>query len=75
MTIFTAVEDTSVNDDCVLPVHFRDDDTVDANGRLRLGEICDFSGTGNMLHGCPRGCSGATSHYANDGHPWCEEPE
>lgn len=56
-----------------LPTHYRDDDVPDASGRPRLGQLCDHSGTGDMEQGCPRGCSGAREHYANDGHPECED--
>lgn len=52
-----------------LPVHFRDDDPNHGH----RGELCDFSGTGDMDQGCPRGCNGAKEHYANDGHPECDE--
>lgn len=53
----------------VLPVHYRDDDLI-----LKYkGGLCEYSGIGDMDHGCPRGCSGAREHYANDGHEECEE--
>jgi hypothetical protein len=56
----------------ILPVHYRDDDP---NTRHK-GALCPFSGTYAKRSGayCPLGCSGATEHYANDGHPECEEP-
>lgn len=58
-----------------LPIHYRDDEVPDLNGVLRLGQLCDFSGTGDMQQGCPNGCSSAREHYANDGHPECDDPE
>lgn len=58
-----------------LPVHYRDDDYPGVSGRPQLGLICDYSGTGDMQQGCPRGCAGAREHYANDGHLECDDPE
>ena len=55
----------------VLPVHYRDDNP--ATGQL--GQLCDHAGTGDMAAGCPRGCAGARSHYANDGHPGCADDD
>lgn len=55
----------------VLPVHYRDDNP--ATGQL--GQLCDHAGTGDIAAGCPRGCDGARSHYANDGHPGCADDD
>lgn len=39
------------------------------------GEWCRWSGTQIRDHElrCPVGCDGARHHYANDGHPECED--
>ncbi|MDD4865573.1 MAG: hypothetical protein PHQ28_00085 [Mycobacterium sp.] len=54
-----------------LPTHYRDDDPYSRH----LGKLCEHSGTGDMSAGCPRGCEGARTHYANDGHPQCDDAE
>lgn len=51
--------------DNALPTHFRDDETI-------VWKLCDYSGTIPAEPGvCPRGCSGASEHYSNDGHRAC----
>lgn len=47
------------------PTHYRD------NG----SGVCNWSGTERRddNQGCPNGCSGATEHYSNDGHPECDD--
>lgn len=50
-----------------LPIHYRDDDP----NHGRSGGLCPWSGTVGLI--CPFGCAGAREHYANDGHPECEE--
>jgi hypothetical protein len=51
-----------------LPIHYLDD----AGGQQR-GECPHSGGSRNSLGGCPRGCAGATQHYANDGHAGCAD--
>lgn len=48
------------------PFHYRDD---------RAETPCESSYTEGWVEGrtCPRGCDGSRTHYANDGHPECEE--
>lgn len=54
----------------ILPHHYRDDDP--AHGHR--GGVCPFGGTSQPSGICPYGCGGAREHYANDGHPECDEP-
>lgn len=54
--------------DTALPYHYLDED----RGQQR-GPCPHSGGIRNSLGGCPRGCSGATEHYANDGHRGCAE--
>ena len=50
------------------PIHYLDGENK--------GE-CRFSGSPRTddSQSCPNGCSGARYHYANDGHPECEDEE
>ncbi len=45
-----------------LPYHYRDD-----------GRWCKYSNCSSRSGACPAGCDGAHEHYANDGHPECDE--
>jgi hypothetical protein len=46
------------------PVHFRDGD----------GPKCEWSGSPCQPgQTCPNGCAGSKEHYANDGHPECDD--
>lgn len=54
--------------DDALPFHYLDEDL---NGQSR-GTCPHSGGSRNSLGGCPRGCAGATEHYANDGHRACD---
>lgn len=47
-----------------LPVHYRDG-----------GEPCPYGGIQTQDGICPNGCDGAHYHYANDGHPECNESD
>lgn len=67
--ICTACDEQFVPDNA-LPIHHVDDDHTG-----RQGGVCSYSGQSrNSLGGCPRGCSGATEHYSNDGHRDCFDP-
>lgn len=51
----------------ICPTHYTD-----------AGRVCVWSGADtDWREGstCPNGCSGARSHYTNDGHPQCAGPE
>ncbi|PZU04570.1 MAG: hypothetical protein DI630_00145 [Gordonia sp. (in: high G+C Gram-positive bacteria)] len=49
--------------DDALPIHYLDGDNRG---------LCSYAGHARTeLGGCPRGCSGATEHYSNDGHRGC----
>lgn len=56
-----------------LPIHYLDDD-LGPRGRGQRGE-CPHSGEATETGRCPRGCDGARYHYANDGHPECEDKD
>lgn len=58
----------SIGAGLVLPAHYPDD-----NPHTGLGQFCEYSGTGDMATGCPRGCTSAREHYSNDGNPQCED--
>lgn len=67
--VCTACDEQFVPDDA-LPIHHVDDDHPG-----RQAGVCTYSGQSrNSLGGCPRGCSGATEHYSNDGHRDCFDP-
>lgn len=55
--------------DDALPVHHLDD-----GPRGEQRGVCTYSGQARTdTGGCPRGCEGATEHYANDGHRACAD--
>lgn len=62
--------DDEFHPDDALPTHHLDDGH---NGHQR--GICPHSGSSRTDNGgCPRGCTGATEHYSNDGHRTCHDP-
>lgn len=48
------------------PFHYRD-----------TGEPCPWSGVRHRpgVDTCPYGCNGSRFHYANDGHPECDDED
>lgn len=58
---YDAMRERAVN---TFPYHYRDND----------GPVCTWSGSARLGDdACPNGCAGSRSHYANDGHPQCED--